>query len=98
MISFQQLDQLCQRHTEVSLVDARGEQVRISPKWRSKLPGDLRWAEQHLGPDRLEAVATPHPVGDLRHAVQRLSEGVRDAAVEVVENLRTPIIDGPDQV
>ena len=101
MTIVKQFENLCQRHTEFPFVlatETSGIAHRVGPKRRLVLPGDLRRPEQHLGSDGLEAVATAQAISDLRHAVQCLRDGIGDRRIEVVEDLRSPIIDGSNQV
>lgn len=92
-----QFENLWQGHAEVSVIEASGEQRRVGTEGWSNVPVGLRRPEEHLRPNRLEAVATAHAVDNLRQPVQRLGECVGDPAIEVVEDLGSPVVNGSDQ-
>ena len=98
MTIVKQFEDLCYGHTQVPAVVTASKGHRVGAERRFELAGDLRWSEQHLGSDGLEAVATAQAISDLRHAVQCLRDGIGDRRIEVVEDLRSPIIDGSNQV
>ena len=92
MTSVQQFDQMWQGHTVV--VCASPVEFHQTGE-RFGLLDVLGLAEENLGSDGFKRVATAHSVGDLRHAVYGFRVGIGDRGIEVVEDLRTPVIHGP---
>ena len=78
MTTRQQLDDLCQRHTEIPVVVETGAQSPLDANGCLVPLGLSLHTEQHLGSDRFKAVAPAHSVGDPYQTIQGLGEGIRD--------------------